>query len=178
MTRATILGGTLERVARDQWQWRDGAPAPQVRDLRPNYNFRCRTEWHVTASVTYVEVLATLASEQDDLRWVLARGYRTGESGDHTGPMDLATGQRTHIRPGDDPLRGHPLDADILPGRPPTVILVPWGEWDAHWRDHPAGAEWALDAEADILSKAYALGWRPPHGYISRAGWRAPEGPR
>jgi len=50
------------------------------------------------------------------------------------------------------------------------VILVPIADWDAWVRAHPAGAAWDVADETAILSRAYALGWRPTARYVARDG--------
>lgn len=151
----TALQGALVRVGRDCWQWSDGTPEPRVRDLSPSahYNLRCRPG--------LVEVPLRLAMEEDALAWVLegrrAGRYRSGLDGDRTGPRDASTGRRMHVRPGDDPMKGHVADADPLPGRVPEVVLVPTAEWDAWAAEHPVGAEWDQEHEAAILLRAEEL---------------------
>lgn len=151
-----------------------------MHDLSPDQrNFRCRTDG---MGQTSVEVLRGVAQEPDALQWVLSGSrsgrYRTGSSGDHTGPaaIDLdGTVRRSHIAPGEDPLQGNePMPEQR--GPIPAVILVPVAEWDAWVRQHPAGAEWDAQHEAAILEQAHRLGWRPPDGYVSPAGWRPSAG--
>lgn len=159
-----VLAGTLVRHGRDDWRWSDGTPEPRVEDLSPDeWNLRCRT---YGGGETYVEVPRGLAQETASLRWVLAGArdgrYGSGRSGDHTGPLTVDHGglRRMHVRPGSDPLLGHPADADDeLPGPIPTVVLVSITEWDAWVREHPAGAVWDRIHEPDILARAAALGW-------------------
>lgn len=158
-----VLGGTLIRRGHDQWEWADRTPEPRAKDASPDrWNFRCRT----TGASTYVEVLRGLAQETDGLAWVLkgarAGQYRTGQSGDHIGPIviDEEAVRRANIRPGEDPLRGNEPMPEI-PGPIPAVILVPIDEWRAWCRDNPAGAQWDLDHEEEILARARSLGWDP-----------------
>lgn len=174
----TTLDGTLSRRPDGTWCWSDGASEPRVTDLSPDrWSWRCR----LYAGSSYVEVLAGVARETPELDWVLegarAGRYRSGINGDHAGPrivLDAEGESRPmHIRPGEDPLRGHEPMPEA-PGPIPSVVLVPWPDWQAWCREHPAGAEWSHADEPAILDRAYALGWRPPPGFTSPAGWRAP----
>lgn len=149
----SVFDGTLIREGPNQWRWKDGAPEPRVRDLSPDeWNFRCTT----FANGTFVEVPIGHAREYNALTWVLERAqsgqYRSGRSGDRTGPMTLEDG-RFH--------RLHVAQGVLSPGPIPSVILVPIEDWDAWVRDNPAGAEWDLEYEQDILIRARALGWKP-----------------
>jgi hypothetical protein len=161
----------LVRQEDGSWCWSDGQPEPRVRDLSPDeWNFRCRSG----NGQCYVEVLRGVAQESEALAWVIAGAragkYRSGKSGDHTGPViidDNGVARRMHIQPGENPLLGHePLPES--PGPIPAVILVPVAEWDEWVRTHPAGAEWDVAHETSILDRAYALGWRPAHRYVAR----------
>lgn len=168
--RITALSGTLQRHGRDDWRWRDGTPEPRVEDLSPDeWNFRCRT----TGERTYAEVLRGIAQETEALTWVIDRWragiYRAGQSGDHTGPLiEEDSGlRRMHIQPGQDPLTGHePLPES--PGPIPAVILVPIEDWDEWVRANPAGAQWLVADEPEILRRAHELGWRPSEPYQVR----------
>lgn len=137
---ASTLSGTLLRHA-DGWHWSDGTPEPRVHDLRPagHYNFRIRGRG---MGGQFVEVPLGLARENDDLAWVLGRGYAESWDGDVVGPEDR------------DPL------GRVAPGkRAARVLLVPIEQWD-HWSDTTIiGAEWDREHEGEILSRARALGW-------------------
>ena len=133
---ASTLSGTLLRHA-DGWRWSDGTPEPRVHDLRPagHYNFRIRGSRHV-------EIPLGLARENDDLEWVLRRGYAESWDGDVVGPDDR------------DPL------GRVAPGkRAARVLLVPIGDWDRWASTTIIGAEWDREHEEEILSRARALGW-------------------
>lgn len=174
MTQFTCLGGSLSRVAPNQWQWSDGTPEPRVTDLSPSqqYNFRCRTDG---GGKTYVEVMLSVAHrERDVLGWVIA-GAETGLypqnfSGDHTGPRVLNIAD--HYADGDVPGISTPDAAleisrqSVLPDGTPTkraiprVALVSIAEWDAWARDNPYGATWPKACEPEIFAKARSLGWK------------------
>jgi len=66
----TVLGGTLRRAGPDYWQWSDGTPAPEVYDLTVGscHSFRCIT---YGCGTTYVQVPATLARSEPELRWIV-----------------------------------------------------------------------------------------------------------
>jgi hypothetical protein len=167
--KISVFGGTLVRVAPDQWVWSDGTPEPRVRDLSPSahYNFRCRQRYEGSTCTTYVEVLLSVAHrERDVLGWVLAgveQGrYEQGWSGDHMGPLMITEEglARMRVEPGEDPLLGH---EPILHRRAiPRVALVPVAEWDAWAAEHPYGATWLAADEPAIFARARALGWQAP----------------
>jgi hypothetical protein len=161
----TCLDGTLIRESGGTWRWADGQPEPRVRDLSPSeWNFRCRT---YGSGNGYVEIPRGVAQESEALAWVIAGAragrYRSGGSGDHTGPLTLdgesGAARRWHVQPDEDPLCGdEPLPESR--GPVPAVILVPTVEWDAWVRANPVGAAWDRVDEPAILERATALGWR------------------
>lgn len=147
----TAFGGRLIRWGINTWAWRDGAPAPSVRDLSISqaYNFRCRTY----ANGTFVEVPCREARGNEDLAWVLAGGYQVGQSGDHVGQRVLHADGRITRAYAD--ARGETTGQRVIP----SVYLVPVEDWDAR---PPCGATWSIDDEAAILGKAASLGWEVP----------------
>lgn len=166
----SVFCGALLRADDGSWHWSDGVDEPAVRDLSPDeWNFRCRTE----GGGTYVEVIRGAAMESHALAWVVAGAragrYRSGRSGDHTGPRvwDGDQLRPMHVQPDEDPLHGNePLPES--PGPIPSVILVPIAEWDAWAIANPAGATWYVADETRILDRAWSLGWRPREPYTAR----------
>lgn len=157
----SCLGGTLRRRPDGTWWWSDGRQEPRAEDWSASrqWNFRCRT---YGTGETLVEVLRGAAQEHHDLAWVIegarAGRYRSGESGDHTGPLVIGGlgVRRAHIAPGEDPLHGHePMPEQR--GPIPAVILVPALQWDLWSIQTPVGAIWDREYEADILATAQRL---------------------
>lgn len=161
----STLAGTLQRHDDGSWRWSDDTPEPRVHDLSRNgtYNFRVRS--YGGPGQRYIEVLRQQAENEPDLQWVLAAhavgSYRLDQSGGHMGPLviDEDGPRRMAIRPGEDP-----IEDETVPDRKgipiPRVILVPMEDWDRWVRTAPPlGAEWDREHEADILSRARALGW-------------------
>jgi len=66
----TSLGGTLVRHGRNDWRWRDGAPAPYVCDLSPAEAWNLRAVGN-QAGPTHVEIPRGLVLETIALQWVL-----------------------------------------------------------------------------------------------------------
>jgi hypothetical protein len=164
--RHTVLGGTLMRMARDNWVWKDGTPELRVRDLpiASEYNFRCTTVGYRKGTVTYVEIPLDAARKDPMLEWV-AQGhaagiYSTSQSGDHTGQMvvDAEGGiTKAAIMPGTDESIA-PLPQKYIP----KVILVPAVTWDTWASRICLGACWDRADEPGIFALAKKHGWSPP----------------
>lgn len=162
-TPITCLGGTLVRVAPNQYQWSDGSPEPRCADLTLSayYNFRCRAYGDGT---TYVEVPLSVAYREPLLCWVIegvkSGKYRQSHSGDHTGPRVIKGGSfsRMRIEPGEDPLHGN--EPIVHKRATPRVALVPAQEWDERSAQCPCGVIWDRSEQDEIFARARSLGWQ------------------
>lgn len=130
-------GGVLRRVGRDRWEWCDGTPAPEVRDLRV---YDCHGSFRV--------VVRTDADPREDgwEAWVpeaVARDPRNGELAWVADLADAGVYRR-------DKYGGR--------GRGREVICVPWADWLAVSEFQAVGATWDTAHEPAVLERARSLG--------------------
>jgi hypothetical protein len=165
-----VLSGTLLRIGPEYWRWRDGVGEPRIGERGP-------TDWGCALvreqGTALVSVPRTLYGTVPPLRFVV-EGWRTGrwQSASAHAPCAAQPGRLlcTVAWPGELPAPSTRAWLDASDPAP-AAILVPLDAWNRWVATTPVGAAWDPEHDRVILGRAYALGWRPPNGYVSPTGW-------